>query len=442
MDGHMQSVGTAKADTKEILASKESWDWDTKEKLIADISTLQEQFAEVHESAISGDGERVAVPVKTKDGQFTVCVNGEPWEQSFEKVWYLKFGPDGRLTALVRADDEWTVAVEGECWQEKFEYAWNTTFSQDGRAIAAQAKRVMDYLIVVDGTVWSSTFVSSRGLALSPGGEKAAAVVQPVPLKEADIFGFLEGTWTVAVNDKPWDRNFINVYSPTFSPDGRHVAAEVRLGICEYTIAKDGRPWDQTFGCVWEPCFRPQSNSIVAPVRTGEGWTLAEDGRLIWNGRYDQLWRPKISPDGNRIAAVAAPIFGKWTIAVDDTPWKKTYGDCVLEPFFSDDSRHVAAIVKENNRWTIAVDGVPWTETFDMIWDPVFDPAGEYVVAKAEWNGRFCVVVNGRIWKRTFDAMWEPTFSPDGKKLLVRSVEDEKYYRHIIDLQDILDNLR
>jgi Tol biopolymer transport system component len=272
---------------------------------------------------------------------------------------------------------------------------------------------------------------------VSNDGEKVAATVQAVPLKEADIFGFLKGTWSLAVNDKKWNRDFINVYRPAVSPDGRHVAAEVRLDICEYTIAVDGEPWAETFGCVWEPSFR-NNESVLAPVRVGGNWTLAADGRVIWNGAYHQLWHQKFSPDGSRIAAVVSPSFGRWTIAVEDHPWEKTYGDAVLEPFFSPDGRHVAAIVKDNNRWTIAVDGEPWTETFDMVWSPVFGPTERDVIAKVENNGRFTIALNGKPWKRTFEALWEPAFSPDGTKVLVKAVEDEKYYRCVVPVQELL----
>jgi hypothetical protein len=214
------------------------------------------------------------------------------------------------------------------------------------------------------------------------------------------------------------------------------VAAEARLGICEYTIAKNGQPWDHKFGCVWEPRFKNKGNSVLAPVRKGKIWTLAEDGIDIWSN-YDQVWYQKESPDGRHIAAVVAPTFGKWTIAVDDAPWKRTYGDCVLEPFFSDDGKHVAAIVKEQNRWTIAVDGIPWNETFEMVWNPVFSPDGLKVAAKVERKGKFFIVVNGKIWSRPFDMLWEPQFSPDGKHALVRSVEDQTYYRRVVKTSEL-----
>ena len=138
------------------MLDRNSWDWETSEKLIADIDEIKKQYPSVHEFVASSNGEQIAVPVKTADGDATAVVNGKPWEAMFEIVWYPRFSPDGRFTALVRADDEWTVAVDGETWEETFEYAWNTQFSRDGKVIAAQVKRENKYTIAVDGNVWSN----------------------------------------------------------------------------------------------------------------------------------------------------------------------------------------------------------------------------------------------------------------------------------------------
>ena len=302
------------------MLDKASWDWETGEKLIADIDDVRARFSDVHELVVRADGEKIAVPVKTEDGSFTVCVNGEPWENVFELAWYLKFSPDGRLTALVKADDQWTVGIDDKPWEEKFEYVWNTQFSGDGKVVAAQAKREMDYLVVVDGSVWSNQFISTRGLVVSQMGETVAAVVQPVPLKEADIFGFLEGTWTLAVNDRMWDKNYINVYAPAISPDGSRVAAEVRLDLFEYTVAVDGRPWEERFGCVWEPLFRGRNGSVLVPARIAGSWTLAENGKPIWNGSYAQLWCQRVSPDGTKVLvkAIEDGKYSRRVVALQD----------------------------------------------------------------------------------------------------------------------------
>src|SRR4030042_4135155 len=117
-----------------------SWDWNPGKKFIVDIDKIKTEYAEIQEIVVSNNGEKLALPVKNEDGTFTACVNGEPWSNSFEKLWYLRFSPDDRLTGLVMSNDEWTVAIDGESWAEKFEYVWNPQFNRDGKHIAIQVK--------------------------------------------------------------------------------------------------------------------------------------------------------------------------------------------------------------------------------------------------------------------------------------------------------------
>ena len=85
-------------------------------------------------------------------------------------------------------------------------------------------------------------------------------------LAEGDIFKFLEGTWSVAVDGEAWDKKYMNVYAPRISPDGSRVAVEIRTDIADYTLAENETPWENKFGCIWEPLYRPDG-SLVVPVR-------------------------------------------------------------------------------------------------------------------------------------------------------------------------------
>lgn len=419
------------------MIDQSSWDWQEGNRTVSDVGTLVNNFEEVHEFAVSPNGERIAVPVKKGEDEFSIWDTGNVIEGDFERTWNFVFTPDNRLVSFVRIDDEWTVAVDGTPWEETFDFVWNLQVSPDGKAIAVQVKQEPKYTIAINGVPWSEGFLSVRDYTLSPDGKRAAALVQVDPLAEADIFKFMEGTWGVAVDGQPWDAKYINVYKPCFSPDGKRVVVEIRTDIAEYTFSENGIPWETKFGCIWEPCYRKE-NSIIAPVKVQGGWSLAENGKVIWPGRYVQLWHQRVSPDGERVAAVAATGYGKWTVVVDDKPWKKTFSDMVLAPIFSPNGDRIAAIVKDDNRWGIAQDGTPWPSMFDMVWDPVFSPDGDTTAAKVEQDGKYSVCVNGKVWDRRFDALWEPTFSPDGKSILVRAVENGKYNRLVVPVAKML----
>jgi hypothetical protein len=409
-----------------------NWDWGTGEKAVADIAEIRSRYEEAREFAVSDDGEKIAVTVKGDEG-VTPCVNGEPWNATFDKAWGLRFLPTGKLFALVMKDDEWTVGVDGETWEEKFDFAWNPRFTADGAGVMVQVKSGMDYTLAVNGKAWEKKFSSIRDFAISPNGQTVIAAVQIEPLKEGDTEKFLEGVWAVAVNDELLDGKFLNVWGPR-STDAGKTAAEVRTGIMEFSVMQDGTVWPDRYGMVWEPCLAP-SGSVLVPVRLPGGWTLARDGKIVWTGRYVQLFRLRLSPDASRIAGVAAPSFGRWTVVVDDVPWPTTWDEAVLDPIFSPDGRRVAAAVRSNGQWSVAVDGKAWSATFDMAWDPVFSPGSDRVAARVEKDGALTLAIDGRLSPRRYEMCWNPVFSPDGKKLLIRAVEKGKYVRSVVSLE-------
>ncbi len=421
------------------MADSVEWDWETGEKLVADINEWSALYNWVEEPYVSPSGEKIAAIVNVGEGEFNVCLNGSIWERdaNFEKAWYLRFSPDGRLTALVSDDMVWTIAVDGRTWENSFDYIWNTIFSKNGSHIAVSSQQEGKYCMVLDDTPWGKTFGHMACMVLSSDGEKTAAAVQTVDLGEGEIFKFQEGAFSAAANGKSWEKNFVNVWNMAFSPDGSKLAAEVRLNLYDYTIAVNGVPWDKTFGCVWEPVFHPFKGTVLAPVKAAGSWTMAEDGTIIWPSGFVQVWHQMVSPDGSKLAAIVASSFGKWTVAVDGKPWDISFGDLVTDAVFSPDSNKIAAVAKDDDSYTIVVNETVWDDKFDMAWKPVFSPDSQYVAAKVEKSGKYTIAVNGKCWSRICDMAWDPVFSPDGASILCRSIENGKYYRRVIPIDEM-----
>jgi hypothetical protein len=310
------------------------------------------------------------------------------------------------------------------------------TITPDGKGFAANIKKEEGKLgAYLNGQAWENAFSDARTVVVSPDSQKVASCVQVEPLTGADVFKYLKGIRTVAVDGTPWEKAFLTVWGAIFSPDSNHVAAAVRTGLAQYNIAVDGKTWDGPYGLVWEPIFKPNSNDVVAPVRTPKGTTLAMNGKPIW-GFFFNVWRQKFSPDGQKLAAVVCSPFSQWTIAVDGKPWNIKVSEAVLTPVFSPDSKKVAAVIKDNNRWTIGVDGSPWSDTYDMIWDPIFI-TGNRVMTKAEKGGKYYVVIDGKMGKKGYESLWNPILSPDGQKLLIKCIDGGKYYRRVIPINEI-----
>jgi hypothetical protein len=404
--------------------------WEKGRQVLADLKALREGHADVHELVASPDGACVAAPVENEGGGLGVWSSRGAWDGEFEKVLGLRYLPDGRLVALVRIDDEWTVAVDGAPWDERFEFAWNLKVSADGQHVGAQVKRDGQYRVAVEGKPWEQGFLSLRDYCLSPDGQRAAATVQIHKLDEADIWTFMEGTWSVAVDGEAWPQRFINTYAPTFSADGAHVAAEVRLDPCTYSTAVDGKAWDARYGCVWEP--RYVGERVLTPARQAGAWSLVRDGQPLWKGAYVQLWQTTPSPDGRRVAAVVATGYGRWTLAVDDQPWAQTFGDLVLAPQFSPDGRRLAAVFRDEGRWGLAVDGSAWAPRVDMAYAPVFSPDGAHLAIHVEQGGVHTLAVDGRLLQRRYQQLFDPTFSPDGRALALCGVDGGALVREVL----------
>ena len=164
------------------MSESAGWDWDTKEKLVADIDGWSKKYLRYPRPFPSDDGEKIATIVKNEERRFTTCVNGETWEETFERVYSLKFTPDNRLISLVFKDYEWAVAVDHEMWEEKFDYLWNLTISPDGNSIAVNIRTgEMTSGVCLNGKAWETTFPEARDLTLSPDGKRIASHVQVRP---------------------------------------------------------------------------------------------------------------------------------------------------------------------------------------------------------------------------------------------------------------------
>jgi WD40 repeat protein len=419
------------------MSEYSAWDWGIGSRTVADLSECDCDVEWREENQVSPDGEEVAAVVKTGEAEFSVCVNGTCWEPRYERIWYLRYSPDGRLAGLA-CDGDWTLCVNGEPWEDTYSFLFNTLFSKDGSVIACCVADSMTYGMVIEGVVWETLFPNANNFVLSSNGKRSAAVVQTVPLGQADVFKFKDGAYSVAVDGMPWDVNFVNVWTPRFNADNTSVAAQIRHTLFDYTIVIDGKPWAENFNQVWEPLFHPVKNSVAAPVRLAGKWGMALDGKIIWQPTFFQVWQQQFSPSGDRLAAIVCPKYGRWTLAVDGTPWNTTFGDMVMDMTFSPDGKRLAALGKQDGKWTVFSDDRAWDSHYDMCYAPVFSPDSKHVAARVEKNGRFTIAVDGKDYGQGFDQCFDPTFSPDGSRILIRAIVDGKYQRIVESVAKII----
>ena len=418
------------------MVNSATWNWEPGERQVADLGAWEAQYKWVEEVQASLDGERFAAVVNADD-EFTACVNGELWENLYERVWYLRFSPDSRLTGLASDMGEWAVVVDDEPWPDKYGMVWDTKFSADGSGIAVAVQQDTEYGMALNGQLWDTLYPDANHFAISPCGTRTASVVQREAMGQAEVFRYQGGMYSLAVDGKMWDNAFVNAWEVAFSADGKHVAAEMRTDLYDHSIVVDGQPWAGRFQCVWGPRFNPATGAVVAPVRQGGKWSLFQDDQPLWRNKYFECWHHCFSADGKVVAAIVSPKFSRWTAAVDDQAWNTTFGDMAADLCLSPDGSRAAFLGKENEQWKVCVDDRNWAGEYDMAWAPVFSADSRHVAATVRKDGKFAVLVDGHPVAQDLDMAWDAAFGPDSDRVLLRTVKDGKCRRTVLKLDNI-----
>ncbi|BDQ34966.1 electron transfer complex subunit TmcD [Pseudodesulfovibrio portus] len=411
-----------------------SWDWEIGQKTVVESLSPLDGHEWQEEPYVSPDGETIAAIVKVGDGEFSIRTNNTVWEATFEKIWYPKFSPDGRLTAICQQDMEWALFADGESVGEATDYVWDTLISEDGSTFATMYKSMEQYGMCVNGEPWENLYENLSQPALSKDGAHTAGVAQVKSMAAADLEAFKSGAYSVVVDGKPWDNMYVNIWTPRFNDAGDKVAAQVRVTVYDNTIAVDDVPWTKTFNQVWEPVFNPKDDSVAAPAREGGKWGVAKDGAFIWEPRYIQCLELQYDASGDNLWAVVATSYGQFTACRNNAPWSETYptaNDLVVSP---DGTRAGLLTSEYNENFKIVVDGTAWTGTYDMAWPVAFSADSKNVACMVEKDGKRRILVNGKAYERDFDQAWPPVFNEDGTKVLIRAIENNSYVRIVADV--------
>ncbi len=318
------------------MVEKKDWDWEIESRVIVELLDCPLRYIWREEPKVSPDGEKIAFIINEGENKFSVCQNKTHWEEAYDKLWSLKYGPDGRLSVLALTDEgRWTVVTEQVPWENSFDFAWELQFSTDGSQIGVAIQNEQQYGMAVNDVLWPTLYPNANHFTLSPKGNHSAAVVQTQNLSQGDIFKYQEGVFSVAIDGQTWDTKLVNIWTPIFDHQGKHICAQCRTSLYTYTIVVDGKVWDKEFSSVWRPAFNPATRSCMAPVRIGKKWGLAQDGEIILTPRFYQMWNFIFSPLGDSWAAIVATDLGKWTVCINGSTWKTHFETLVYDITFS-----------------------------------------------------------------------------------------------------------
>jgi hypothetical protein len=393
----------------------------------------QSRFNWVEDFHVNPSGDKIAAIVNTDEAEFTVCANGDCWDATFEKAWSLRFSPDSKLMALVANDDEWTVCIDGTPWEEQFDFVWGLTTSEDGSHVCAAIQRDMTYGLAVNDTPWETLYENISSTALSASGS-AGGVVQVDNLGQADIDGFSQGIFCVAVEGNVQSDKHMNIWDLCFDEQGKRIAYAVRKDRSRYTIGVDKQLWTNDFQFVWNPVFVDNGTSIVAPVRTQGKWLLYKDDQPFWNTSYAQMWKVTAQDTSNKIAAVVSNKFGQWTVCDNEHVWTYHCDTMISDLAYSENGQQLVAVCKHKGSWDIVANDSPWGLGAEKLWAPVISTDSRWCVTRMEKNKKQYLVVNAKVYNEPMDQVFEPVISPDNSKVIFKSIKDGLYSRKILEL--------
>ena len=414
------------------MKDKQSWDWSTPLKEIS-FRELESEYNWVEDPCISVDGESLASIVNIDEAVFGICVNGNLWEDEYEKAWSLKALPDKRLAACVCQNERWGLVIDGALWSNQFDFIWDLRWNCDGSKVSIAFQQDMEYGMAVNDEPWETMFESMTGMALSETGD-AAAVVQVTSMAAADVNAFSQGLFSVAKNGVPGNEHFFNIWDINFDGSGKNLAWAIRLDRQTYGVAVNGVCWDNRFGAVWKPIFCKDGDKVAAPVRTKGKWFLYQDDRQLWPIGYDNIWHLTLNPVTGALCAIVAPKYGKWTVAQDATPWNLEWDGMVRQMVHSKDGSALVAVFKDKGMWGLAKNDKAFRLSCDKIFSPCISDDGSLVAVSYEKQGKYYVNVNDHVVAGPYEYMTDPVLGPAKDKVLVKGIEKGIYKRSIISV--------
>jgi serine/threonine protein kinase/WD40 repeat protein len=270
---------------------------------------------------------------------------------------------------------------------------------------------------------------------------------------------------------------------PTFSPDGKRLAVEVRDGASQdiwvYDLLRDVMTRLTFGGAFYSPAWSPDGRYLVFSSRIGMFWSHADGAGQPQPFTQDKNMQlpSSFSPDGKRLAyteqnsASGVVQLRTWTVPVEDSSsqlragkpeqlLKTSFIDCCA--VFSLDGQWLAYQSNESGKWEVYVRPFPPSAQSDQ-WQisnnggesPKWAPKGHELLYQSGdqimavkykvKNGSF-VPEKPRVWLSKLGGATDFDLSPDGKRLAVvmpvGATEASKPDHEVTFIFNFLDELR
>ncbi len=296
-----------------------------------------ESFDFLWGTQFSAEGDVIAACIQS-GGEYGLCLDGAPWETLYENANQPALSADGKasvevvqIASMAQADIEafqngvFSVAVDGETWGVNFMNVWTPTFDAQAKRVAAQVRTTLyDYSIAVDGQKWAKDYACVWEPRFNPA---TGSVVAPVRVA---------GAWGLAQDDQIiWEPKLAQCWHQVISQDGKNIAAIVAPQFGTFTVAVNAKPWSISRPVVTDLVISRNCERVAALGNTdNRDWSIMVDGKF-WDGSWDMAWAPVISSDGRHVA-VKVEKAGRQSLVVDNRVYPREFTK-VWDPTFSPD---------------------------------------------------------------------------------------------------------
>lgn len=285
----------------------------------------------------------------------------------------------------------------------------------------------------------------------------------------------------VLVHDGIEEGPFNSLGPPVFSPDGKHIAFECKIGE-RWKIFVDTRSYGDAFSYIDKPLFNSDSTLLLfgeteEPTRkprmivsdlefkkqrvidqSGGPHVINEEktraavittfknkkrvvsfdfslsGAFMEGAPYDEVRNIVFGPDGRTLAYLAKNGTDTFLVSAGKEE-RLPMGDYPWPPVVRPDNKGAAiAIAGKDGAYLYQAfgGGGASPNRYKEIADVAYSPDGKSHAYVAIKNERFLIVVNGKEGP-FFDRVITPQFSPDGKFLVYRARQDNKRFVVVAD---------
>lgn len=261
--------------------------------LVVNDGKTKKEYESISSVSFSPDSKKMVLRVK-KNEKVVIIVNdreGKEYYGAREPI----FSSNGEVMAFAagkaldnRSPLHWTLVVNGKEDKQSYQDIFDVALGPDGKRIAFIAREGNKYF-VIDGGAKGKEYEKVEWLILSPDGKK----IGYAPTEGDKMFLTIDGIET---------KRYDEIYFPIFSSRGKDIAFFAREKEDALFIV-NSKEMKTDYEYIENMTFSPDDKKIAFSARKDNSWVVAtySNGILRESRTYDLVSSPYFSPDSDRV---------------------------------------------------------------------------------------------------------------------------------------------